>query len=192
LAEIKSALELALEKAERYGKASSEEMAAAQYQEQGCHLAVNFLKGEGDLEAGLKNLAPQAQEPARIAVKEVFLRNIGLPRNGEGDERQDRALAGLLLVAGNKKDMARLQAELQQMLQQFLQYRNNAMQQLKTRFSQTLPQMQRAMEAKTGQKMRLEVEHLPQFQEEWHRFYGQLVDQFEPMLEQLKQRMLRA
>jgi ElaB/YqjD/DUF883 family membrane-anchored ribosome-binding protein len=192
LAEIKSALELALEKAERYGKASREEMAAAQYQEQGCSLAVNFLKGEGDLEAGLKDLAPQAVEPARIAIKEVFLRNIGLPRNGEGDERQGRAAAGLLLVAGNKKDMARLQAELQQMLQQFLQYRNNAMQQLKARFSQSLPQMQRAMEAKTGQRVHLEVEQLPQFQEEWRRFYGQLMDQFEPMLEQLKERMLRA
>jgi hypothetical protein len=192
LAEIKSALELALEKAESYGKASSEEMAAAQYQEQGCSLAVNFLKGEGDLEAGLKNLAPQAVEPARIAVKEVFLRNIGLPRNGELEERQDRALAGLTLVAGNKKDMARLQAELQQMNQQFLQYRNNAMQQLKARFAQSLPQMQRAMEAKTGQRMQLEVEQLPQFQEEWHRFYGQLLDQFEPMLENLKERMLRA
>jgi hypothetical protein len=53
-------------------------------------------------------------------------------------------------------------------------------------------QMQRAMEAKTGQKVNLEVEQIPQFQEEWRRFHGQLVDQFEPMLEQLKERMLRA
>ncbi len=44
LAEIKSALELALERAERYGKASKEEMAAAQYQVQGRHLAVKVPK----------------------------------------------------------------------------------------------------------------------------------------------------
>ncbi|MCX5889521.1 MAG: hypothetical protein NTY36_08720 [Deltaproteobacteria bacterium] len=192
MAEIKSALELALEKAERYGKASPEEMAAAQYQEQGRHLAVKFLNGEGDLEAGLKNLSPQAQDVARIAIKEVFLRNIGLPRNGEADERLERAVAGLLLVAGSKNNMGRLTAELQQLLQQFQQFRNNAMQQLKARFTQSLPQMQRAMEAKTGQKMHLEVEQIPQFQEEWHRFHGQLLDQFEPMLEQLKERILQA
>jgi len=192
LAEIKSALELALEKAERYGKASPEEMAAAQHQEQGRHLAVKFLNGEGDLEAGLKNLAPQAQGAARIAIKEVFLRNIGLPRNGEADKRLERAVAGLLLVAGSKNNMARLTAELQQLLQQFLQFRNNSMQQLKARFSQSLPQMQRAMEAKTGQRMQLEVEQIPQFQEEWRRFHGQLMDQFEPMLEQLKERILQA
>ncbi len=192
MAEIKSALELALEKAERYGKASKEEMAAAQYQEQGCQLAVQFLKGEGDLEADLKKLAPEARDAARTAIKEVFLRNLGLPRNGEADERLDRALAGLLLVAGNRNNMARLQAELQQLLQQFMQFRQNALQQLKARFSQNLGQMQRAVEARTGQKVRLEAEHIPQFQEEWRRFHGQLVDQFEPMLEQLKAKMLQA
>lgn len=192
MAEIKSALELALEKAERYGKASREELAAAQYQEQGRQLAVKFLKGEGDLEAELQELPPQAQEAARVAIKEVFLRNIGLPRNGEGDERLDRALAGLMLVAVQKREMARLKGELEQLLQQFLQIRNNAVQQLKARFSQGVNQMQRAMEAKTGQKMRMESEHLPQFQEEWRRFYGSLQDQFEPMLDALKDRMLRA
>jgi hypothetical protein len=192
LAEIKSALELALEKAERYGKASPEEMAAAQYQEQGRLLAVKFLKDEGDLEAELNSLAPEAQAQARLAVKEVFLRNIGLPRNGDLDERLGKALAGLSLAANNKKEMARLRMELEQLVQQFLQYRNNALQQLKARFSQGLGQMQRAMEAKTGQRMQLEAEHLPQFQEEWRRFYGQLMDQFEPLLEDLKERMLRA
>ena len=191
MADIKSALELALEKAERYGKASKEEMVAAQYQEQGCQLAVKFLKGEGDLEAELKSLVPEAQKDARLAIKEVFLRNIGLPRNGEMEERQDRALEGLMRVAANPKDMARCKAELQQVQQQFLQYRNNAMQQLKARFSQNLAQMQRAMEAK-GQRMRLEAEQLPQFQEEWLRFHAQLMAQFEPMLEDLKDRMRRA
>jgi hypothetical protein len=192
LAEIKSALELALEKAERYGKASREEMAAAQYQERGRQLAVNFLKGEGDLEAELRGLSPQAQETARMASKEVFLRNLGLPRNGDMDERLDRALAGLMLVAARKAEMARLQGEMQQLLRQFLQMRQSALQQLKARFSQGVNQMQRAMEVKMGQKVRLEVEHLPQFQEEWRRFHGSLLDQFEPMLEGLKERMLEA
>ncbi len=192
MAEIKSALELALEKAERYGKASKEEMAAAQYQDQGRQLAVKFLRGEGDLEAEIKNLAPEAREAARTAVKEVFLRSVGVPRNGEVDERLERSLDGLLLAAADPKEMTRCRAELQQLLQQFLQFRNNAMQQLKARFAPSLVQTQRAMEAKTGQRMQLEAEQLPQFQEEWRRFQGQLLEQFEPMLEDLKAKMLRA
>jgi hypothetical protein len=192
LAEIKSALELALEKAERYGKASKEELAASKYQEQGCQLAVQYLKGEGDLEAGVQGLSPEAQPAARTAAKEVFLRNIILPRNGDPESRLERALAGLLLVAGDPKAMARHQQELGQLLQQFLQIRNKALQQLKARFAANLPQMQRAMEAQLRQKVNLEVEQLPQFQEEWRRFLGQIQDQFGAMLEQLKAKMLQA
>lgn len=192
MAEIKSALELALEKAEHYGKASAEEMAAAQYQDQGRQLAVQFLKGEGDLAADLKNIPPQAQAAAKQAIKEVFLRNIGLPRENSVDPRQDRALEGMVLVADNPNNMARLQTELEQLLQQFLQVRSNALQQLKGRFAAGAGQMQRSMEAQYGQKVRVDAESLPQFQEEWRRFTGQLQDQIEPMLAGLKERMRQA
>jgi len=189
LAEIKSALELALEKAEKYGRASAEEMADVQFQDQGRQLAVQFLKGEGDLVAAIKNISPQAQAATKLATKEVFLRNIGIPRENSVDPRQDRAAEGLLLVADNPKTMARLQTELEQLLQQFIQIRSNALQQLKARFAQGVGQMQRAMEAQYRQKVNLDVEHLPQFQEEWRRFLGQLNDQFDPMLDGLKEKM---
>ena len=192
MAEIKSALELALEKAEQYGRASAEEMAAARYQERGSQLAVQYFKGEGDLVADLKNLPPQAQAAARLAIKEVLLRNIGLPRENAVDPRQDRALEGLVLVAGDPKNMARLQTELEQLLQQYVQVRSNALQQLKSRFAAGAGQMQRNMEAQYGQKMRVDPESLPQFQEEWRRFLGQLQDQIDPMLAGLKEKMLLA
>ena len=38
------------------------------------------------------------------------------------------------------------------------------------------------MEAQYGQKVNLDVERLPQFQEEWLRFMGQLQDQIEPVM----------
>jgi hypothetical protein len=189
LADIKSALELALEKAEQYGRASREEMELAQYQEQGRGLAVQFLKGEGDLEADLKGLPPQIQPAARMAIKEVFLRNLGLPRENAVDPRQDRAVEGLLRVAENPKAMATLQTELGQILQQYLHFRSNALQQLKARFAASVGQMQQNMEAKYRQPMNVDVERIPQFQEEWLRFKGQLQQQFEPVLANLKEKM---
>jgi hypothetical protein len=189
LAEIKSALELALEKAEQYGRASKEEMELAQCQEQGRRLAVQFLRGEGDLAADLKSLPPQTQPAARLAIKEVFLRNLGLPREAAADPRQDRAVEGLLLVAENRQAMAQLQTEMEQILQQFLHFRSNALQQLKARFAAGVGQMQQAMEAKYRQPVNVDVERLPQFQEEWLRFKGQLQQQFEPVMANLKERM---
>ena len=188
MAEIKSALELALERAEQYGRASKEEMDLAQHQEQGRRLAVQFLKGEGDLEADFKGLPPQTQPAARLAIKEVFLRNLGMPRENAVDPRQDRAMEGILLAADNRKAMALLQTELEQILQQFLHFRSNALQQLKARFAAGMGQMQKG-EAQNRQPMNLDVERLPQFQEEWLRFKGQLQQQFEPVLANLKEKM---
>ena len=189
MAEIKSALELALEKAEKYGRASREEMDLAQYRDQGSRLAVQYLKGEEGLEAELKSLPPPAQAAVRLAIKEVFLRNLSLPRGNTVDPSQDRAMEGLLLVADQPKAMAQLQAEMEQILQTFLQVRNNALQQLKNRFAAGVGQVQKAIEAQYRQKVNLEVENLPQFQEEWRRFQGQILEQFGPMLENLKERM---
>jgi hypothetical protein len=190
VAEIKSALEIALEKAERYGRATKEELLQEQYQDKGRQLAVQFLKEEGDLAAELANLPPEARDAAQHAVKEVLVRNVALPRDESVDPRAVRALEGLLLVASNRKGMTRLKEEVEQLWQQFLMARNAALQQLKASFSQQVRSVTQALEAQYGQRLKVEVEHLPQFQEEWRKFEANLIQQFEPILEDRKTRML--
>ena len=190
MAEIKSALELALEKAESYGRASKDDLIQDQYRDKGRQLAVQYLKEEGDLEAELTNLPPEAKEAARQAIKEVLVRNIALPREETPEPRAVRALEGLLLVASNRKGMTRLKEEVQQIWQNFLMARNSAIQQLKTSFGQQLNNVTRALEAQYGQRLKVDVEHLPQFQEEWRKFEANLIQQFEPILEDRKARML--
>ena len=194
MAEIKSALELALEKAERLGRASPEEMARSQYQDRGRQWAVQFLKedltGE-DLVKELKKLPAPSHDSVLIAIKEVFLRNVTLPREETLDPREARALEGLLAVARNPKAMAGLKVEVERFNQELLQVRHQVYQQLKARYGAGLGNMQRAMEAKTGQRVRLEAEQIPQFQEEWLQFLTNLTQQFEPRLEALKARMLQ-
>ncbi len=191
MAEIKSALELALEKAERYGRATKEDLLQDQYKDKGRHLAAQFLKEEEiDLEKELAAMPKDAQPAARQAMKEVFLRNITLPKEDTVDTRLDRALQGMLLTATNKKAMGRLIQEVDQVLQQFLLARNTAYQQIKNSFLQTLGNYTRALEAQLKAKVRLEVEHLPEFQQEWRKFESNLMTQFEPLLEDRKQKML--
>jgi hypothetical protein len=191
VAEIKSALELALEKAEQYGRASKEDLQEDKVKEQGRQWAVQYLKEEDlDLEKELAALPPEVQPSARLAMKEIFLRNITLPREETVDARQQRALEGIMVTATDKKAMSRLKQEVEQFWQQFLTARNTAYQQLKTSFSQTLGNYARALEAQLKTKVRLEVDNLPEFQQEWRKFEGNLLSQFEPMLEDRKQKML--
>jgi hypothetical protein len=191
VAEIKSALELALEKAEQYGRASKEDLRQDKFKEQGRQWAVQFLKEEEvDLEKELATLPPEGQPSARLAMKEVFLRNITLPKDETVDPRVTHALEGLMAAAANKKAMARLKQEVDQLLQQFLMSRNSAYQQLKNSFMQTLGNYTRALEAQMKSRVSLEVENLPEFQQEWRKFEGNLTTQFEPVLEDRKQQML--
>lgn len=191
MAEIKSALELALEKAEQYGRATKEDLLQDKYKEQGRQWAVNYLKEEElDLEKELAALSSEAQPLARVAMKEVFLRNITLPKEEAIDARLNKAMEGIMVVATDKKAMGRLKQEVDQLLQQFLMARNSALQQLKNSFMQTLGNYTRALEAQLKSKVRLDVENLPEFQQEWRKFEGNLLDQFEPVLEDRKQQML--
>ena len=191
MAEIKSALELALEKAEQYGRATKEDLRQDKFKEQGRQWAVQYLKEDGvDLEKEVAGLPPEGQASARLAMKEVFLRNITLPKDETVDPRQSRALEGVMVSATNKKAMARLKQEIDQLLQQFLMARNSAYQQLKTQFSHTLGNYTRALEAQLRSKVNLEVENLPEFQQEWRKFEGSLISQFEPLLEDRKRQML--
>jgi hypothetical protein len=191
VAEIKSALELALEKAEQYGRASKEDLLRDKCKEQGRQWAVQFLNLEEiDLGKELAALPREAQPLARVAMKEVFLRNITLPKEDAVDVRLDRSLEGIMAAAADKKAMGRLIKEIDQIMQQYLVARNSAFQQLKTSFGQTLGNYTRALEAQLKTKVRLEVEQLPEFQQEWRKFEGNLTSQFEPMLEDRKQQML--
>ncbi len=191
MAEIKSALELALEKAERYGRASKEDLQEDKVKEQGRQWAVQYLKEEKvDLEKELAALPPEVQPGARLAMKEVFLRNITLPKEETVDPRQQRALEGMMVTATNKKAMTRLKQEVEQFWQQFLMARNTAYQQLKNNFMQTLGNYTRALESQLKTKVRVDVDHLPEFQQEWRKFEGNLLSQFEPVLEDRKQQML--
>jgi hypothetical protein len=191
VAEIKSALELALEKAEQYGRASKEDLRQDKFKEQGRQWAVQYLKEEEvDLEKELAGLPPEGQASARLAMREVFLRNVTLPKDETIDARQIRALEGVMVSANDKKGMARAKQEIDQLLQQFLMARNSAFQQLKTQFSHTLGNYTRALEAQMRTKVNLEVENLPEFQQEWRKFEGQLWNQFEPVLEDRKRQML--
>ena len=191
MAEIKSALELALEKAEQYGKATKDDLLQDKFKEQGRQLAVQYLKEEDvDLEKAVAALPAEGQPSARLAMREVFLRNITIPKDETIDPRQDRALEGMMVTATNKKGMTLLKQEADQLLQQFLMARNTAFQQLKTSFMQTLGNYTRALEAQLKSKVRLEVENLPEFQQEWRKFEGNLMTQFEPLLENRKQQML--
>ena len=186
MAEIKSALELALEKAERYGKATPQEMQEVKWQEQARQLAAEFLREKIELESELKKLPPDSQSALAKYVKEILLRNITLPREGIVDDANKRAQIGMLQVARDKKTMQRVLQEIDQLYKSYAQVRQNALQQVKAQFNAQLDNVRKSLEAQMQRPLNVDVEQTPQFQEQWRNFEAQLNQQFEPLLDKHK------
>ena len=95
MAEIKSALELALEKAERFGKASPRRNAGDQVAGTGPPIGGRIFREKIDLEPELKKFPPEAQSALAKHVKGILLRNINLPRGGVVDDANKQAEWGI-------------------------------------------------------------------------------------------------
>ena len=158
MAEIKSALELALEKAERYGKATAEEMQEVKWQEQARHLAAEFLREKIDLEPELRNFPSDVQTALVKYVKEILLRNINLPREGVIDPANKRAQHGILQISRDKKAAQRLLQEINQIFSSYEQVRQNALQQYKAQFSAQVENVRKSLEAQMHRSLNVDVE----------------------------------
>ncbi len=187
MGEIKSALEIALEKAERLGKASRAELRAEELKEKGQRLAAQFLSEEEvDIEAEIRNL-PAEDRPAFLrGLVETFLRNIVLPRDEYALENVRRALAGLEQTFAASPEVKQLTTEIDRLLSQYLQHRQALYQQLKQQFETQFSSVEEALSDQMGVKVKVDVEMQPQFQEEWRKLRDQLDPQYERQLDYLK------
>ncbi len=187
MGEIKSALEIALEKAEKIGKASKEELQAQEWQDRGRRLAAKFLGGEEvKIEEELGRLSPKERLPFLQGLLDTLLRNVVLPRDQVAMDQVKRALAGLEAVFASFPEVKRLTQEIERLLTQYLQHREGLYQQLKQQFEAQLAGMEEALAQQMGVQVKVEVELQPKFQEEWRKIRDQLDPQYERQLRYLK------
>ncbi|MCI5136158.1 MAG: hypothetical protein D3920_14060, partial [Candidatus Electrothrix sp. AW2] len=102
MAEIKSTMELVMERAARMGRASDEEVQQEKIQKSGMKLAANFLDGTVDsLMTTLTEQPHEQQVNIRSGMVETLLRNIFLHRDEQGKERTEKATQGIREISGN-------------------------------------------------------------------------------------------
>jgi hypothetical protein len=184
MAEIKSTLEKVLERAASMGQASKEELASEEKHKQGMRLAADYLQGKApDLSGAHETL--ETEPLFRKGLVEVFLRNIILPRD-EDQQRIDRAMQGLLELGQNSGELATIFGEMKQILDHYLQHKQEIRNQVEEAFRQ---QMEQALAQQTGQAglgTNADPTLHPKFQEEWVRIKGEVDEQYGQALEQHK------
>ena len=166
------------------GQASKEELASEEKNKQGMRLAAEYLEGKTtDLSGSLELIEKEVL--VRKGLVEVLLRNIILPRD-EDQQRTEKAMQGLLELGKNSGELATIFNEMKQILDHYLQHKQEIRNQVEEAFRQ---QMEQAMAQQTGQAglgMKIDPSLHPKFQEEWSRITGEIDGQYGEALNQHK------
>ena len=195
MSEMKSAYERAMERAEKIGDASPDELMRLEAAPKGNQMAARFMKEPVlDLDAELNKYKGSGIRKQVIdGALEIFLRYLALPSATSSREITNRAKQGILVLKDNKKLVEQVFSQLDNMLNLYEQARQQAFNQLKQAFEQQAGRQVRGTGAQVGsQAGRADVTAQPQFRDEWSRKLGELNRQYERALEEQRQRLLKA
>ncbi|MFZ5775937.1 MAG: DUF6657 family protein [Thermodesulfobacteriota bacterium] len=188
MAEIKSTMEMVMERAARMAGSSTDTTYDSEEQrKEGMRLAAAYMRGELDDPTGRLATLPAERQPAtRQGAVEGLLRNIFLAREEEQLQAAEKAMTALLAIGRGEGQLPQVFAEMQRILAGYSQHREQLRQQLEAQFSQQMELMEQNLARQTGMSMKLQPSQHPKFQEEWSRLQAQLDDQYGRALSQLK------
>jgi formate dehydrogenase maturation protein FdhE len=193
MGEIKSAREIAMEKINKLGEPTEQEILEWKYIPEGEKLAARYLKQDAQLSDELAKYDKKAAPYVIRGVNNILIKNITLPAN-EGAQRTNKlAMEGIKSL---KTDKSRTEAILKQLQQIFNHYtgqgeqqRNQAYAALKADFQAKVEQALRQQMGGNTAGIRIDIEKQPQFQEEWRKMKAQLDGQYLQVLDELKQQL---
>jgi hypothetical protein len=192
MGDIKSAREIALEKAEKIGEATDEERLRWKHVPEGEKLAARYLKQNLNLVSELGNFDQSIVRYIKEGAAEILLRNIYLPKNDLARKNNKKAMEGLKALKSDKVGVENIYSKMRSLFNHYIeqgeQQRRQAYEQLKAEFT---AKVQQAVQQQLGTAVgfNIDIERQPQFQEEWHKLLVRLDSQYIVLLNEYKQEL---
>lgn len=192
MGDIKSALEIAMEKAEKLGKATDEERLKWKYVPEGEKLAARYIKQGCNLVVELSQYEGGIKKYIMEGVGDILIRNINLPSSDLAKRNNRRAMEGLKTVKNDKASVENVYSKMRRIFDHYVgegeQQRKQAYESLKAEFEAKIKQaLQQQLGSLVG--IKIDVEKQPQFQEEWRKMQTQLDSQYLKLLDEYKQEL---
>ncbi len=190
--EIKSALEIAMEKVEKLGDVTDEERLRWKNVPEGEKLAARYLKQNLNLLSDLGKFDEGAKKYVIEGAQDVLIRNIEMPRNDFLRKKNKRVMDGVKLLKDDKVSVENMFSRMRRIFDHYVeqgeQQRKQAYESLKTDVE---AKIQQAVQQQMGSSanMKIDVESQPQFQEEWRRMLAQLDMQYTSVLNEYKKEL---
>ena len=195
MAEIRSTMDMVMERAAKMAAEAKDDTGGEESQHQGMRLAADYLQGADiDLSARLHEYGPAEQPEVLQGIADTLLRNIVLPRDEILLENSLKALTGVAELAPG--DVSSISQELQQILSQYSQHKEQMQQQLDDAIRSQLEQKLAQQGTQLTDDMNINPAMHPQYQEELEKMLSNLNGQYNEALDQrklqIKQRLTAA
>jgi len=187
--EIKSALEIAMEKVEQLGEVTEQERLKWKYVPEGEKLAARYLKQNLNLLAELSQYEESARKYIIEGAQEILARNINLLRNDAARRNNKRAMDGLKILKNDKASVENVYSRIRRIFEHYgAQGESQRKQAYESLKADVEARIQQAVKQQLGTfaGIKIDVESQPQFQEEWRKLQAQLDLQYIKLLDEYK------
>ena len=191
--DIKSALEIAMEKVEKLGEATEEERLKWKHVPEGEQLANRYLNENLNLVVDLGKYQENIRKYIIEGAAKVLIRNLGLPKNDLVKKNNRRTMDGLKMLKSDKVSVENIYSKVRHLFNHYTeqgeQQRQQAYQSLKTELEARIQQeAQQQLSPLMGTQ--IDVERQPQFQQEWRKVQTQMDTQYLTHLNEYKRELL--
>ena len=190
--DIKSALEIAMEKVENLGEPTEEERLQWKYMPEGSKIAARYMGQDCNLTSELGNYDEKSRKYVIDGASEVLIRNIALPDSDVAKRKNKLAMDGLKEIKSDRVGLENIYSKIRRIFEHYLdtgtEQRKQAYMSLKSDFE---AQVKQALQQQLGSAMgmQIDVEKQPQFQNEWRKRKSQLDSEYLNLLDELKQEL---
>jgi len=191
MGEMKSAWEIAMEKADKLGKASPDELNNIKYVPEGNKIASMFLLDDKmNMVAEIAKFQQgEAAKFIKKGIEEILVRNITLPHNEEDTRRTKRSMDGLRIIKDNKKQLDSIFGLINNLINQYQVALQQTYGEFKKKAEAALQQASHNMRPQRGDQMSVEQKMQLQIQEEWRQVHTELDAQYDKALDEHRQKI---
>ena len=191
MTEIKSALELALERTQNI-KSDKETLEANDSRNRGRRLASALINPQEEPGNPLEEIKKASGKEGRW-IKEgffqVLLANLNLPLDDQYGPKLTKLEKGFQAVIKDRKNVSYVMQQLKQFFEQYLQSRDQVGESLKQQYEPQLREKERALAQQMGATIHLEPESDPDFNAILAKNLSRLEEQYNQALQQAKEEL---
>lgn len=186
MAEIRSTMDMVMERAAKIAAEAQESGNDETATQQGMRLAAGYLNtGEGNLQTILLEQKKEEQPAVLKGMVDTLLRNIVLPRDEILLHNSAKALEAVMELASG--DVSSACTELQQLLNQYSQHKEQMLQQLDDAIRQQLEQHLAQQGTQLTEDMTINPSMHPKYREEVDKMLTDLNGQYNEAFDQRKE-----